>query len=217
MNLGKTSVKGLGGLVSAVLILSTGFFIVNPILEQRNTSLTELSSLKTVTEAKQANLTRLQKGSVNSDEAFRVGGEFTKLVPKSKNIESASRAISSALVPGVSITSFNFNAEEPVAKFTLPKVSVKGYTPPSSFKKEGTTPSSAPSTDGKSSTSANSKLNRMPMVVSVQADSYAKLSEYTDKLAKQDRLLNVISISASGSDKGIKADIYAYAFIDKSS
>jgi hypothetical protein len=211
MNLGKTSVKGLGGLVSAVLILSTGFFIVNPILEQRNTSMTELSSLKTVTEAKQANLTRLQKGAVNSDEAFRVGGEFTRIVPKSKNIESASRAISSALVPGVSITSFNFNAEEPVAKLTLPKVSVKGYTPPSSFKKEGT--SSA--TNGQSS--GDSKLNLMPMTITVQADSYAKLSEYTDKLAKQDRLLTVISISASGDDKGVKADIYAYAFIDKSS
>lgn len=216
MNLSKTSVKGLGVLTSAVLLLSTGLLIINPLLEQRSGNVENLKSMEKITETKQANLTRLSKGAVNFEEAFRVGSNFERIVPKSKDIESASRAISEALTPGVSITSFTFNPEEPVSENKLPAVSLGGYTPPASFAQSATGSSSTKGSTSSSSTGSSASLNRLPMIISVSAQNYQKLADFTDNLSKEDRLVSVISISASGKDGTVKADIYAYAFIDKS-
>lgn len=216
MNLSKASVKGLGVLVSTVLVFGTGLFVVNPLLEQRSNNVSSLKTLEKITETKQANLSRLSKGAVNYEEAFRVGSNFQKIVPKSKDIESASRAISEALVPGVTITSFTFNPEEPVSENKLPPVSLDAYKPPASFAQSSSSGSS--SSSSKSSAPAagsNSTLNRLPLIVSVSATNYQKLAEFTDKLSKEDRLVSVISISASSKDTAVSADIYAYAFIDK--
>lgn len=213
MNLSKASVKGLGVLISGVLLFSTGMVVINPLLEQHTKNLEDLHSLQKITETKRANLTRLSKGSVNFEEASRVGNNFVRIVPKSKDIESASRAISEAIVPGVTITSFTFNPEEPVAKLDLPKASLEGYKPPASFAQSSSASSS--STGSKPAAGGNSTLSRVPVIVSVSATSYQKLSEYTDQLSKEDRLLTVISISANSKDGSVKADIYAYAFIDK--
>lgn len=209
MNLSTSSVKGLGVLVSGVLLLSTGIFVINPLLEERSGNLSDLKSLQVVTETKKENLTRLTNGAVNADEARRVGQNFQKIVAKDKNIESASRAISEAIVPGVTITSFTFNPEEPVTPNTLPPVSLEGYKPPASFVASSAN-AAKPAAESKSS------LNRLPLIVSVSAQSYQKLSEYVDQLSKEDRLLSVISISAASKDGSVKADIYAFAFIDKS-
>jgi Tfp pilus assembly protein PilO len=214
MNLSKASVKGLGVLVSGALLFSTGIFVINPLLEQRSGNISELKSKQQITETKKANLARLSKGAVNFEEAFKAGSNFEKIVPKDKNIESASRAISEALVPGVTITSFTFNSEEAVAPNALPKASLEGYKPPASFAKS--TSKSGSSAPAKPAAGGSSTLNRLPMTITVGAESYQKLSEYIDQLAKRDRLLSVISISAGSKDGIIKADIYAYAFIDKS-
>lgn len=221
MNLSKASVKGLGILVSGALLLSTGIFVINPLLEQRSGNVEKLTSLQKITETKKANLSRLSSGSVNFEEASRAGNNFLKIVPKSKNIESASRTISEAIVPGVAITSFTFNPEEAVVKNELPKAALDGYKPPASFATKSTakassTKDSKPATESKPVSGASSTLNRLPLIISVSAESYQKLSEYTDQLSKEDRLLSVVSISATSKDGGIKADIYAYAFIDKS-
>lgn len=221
MNLSKASVKGLGVLISGILLFSTGTIIVNPLLEKRTENLSELASKKKITETKKANLTRLSNGAVNFQEAFQAGSNFERIVPKYKDIESASRAISEALVPGVTITSFNFSSEQPVTQNVLPKASLEGYAPPASFASgTGKSSSSKSSSDKGAKSSApaatsSSTLNRLPMTISVSATSYQKLSEYTDQLSKEDRLLSVISISASSKDGTVRADIYAYAFIDK--
>lgn len=216
MNLSKTSMKGLGILVSGVLLAGTGVFMINPLIEQRAESLEELKSLKMITETKKENLTRLAAGAVNFEEASQVGSKFLRQIPKSKNIESASRAISEALVPGVSITSFTFSSEEPAKKNELPPVSLQAYTPPTSFAVSDA-PAASSSAEVKPSAGSKSTLNRLPMTITVSADSYQKLSSYIDSLAKRDRLLSVISISAKGKDGKVAADIYAYAFIDKTS
>jgi hypothetical protein len=205
MNLSKASVKGLGVLVSGVLLFSTGMFVINPLLEQRSGNLSDLTSLQKITETKKANLTRLSNGAVNFEEAFEAGNNFAKIVPKSKDIESASRSISEAIVPGVTVTSFTFSPEEPVSKRELPKASLEGYKPPASFAQSTAAPSS--STESKPAAGSSSSLNRLPLTISVSAASY--------QLSKEDRLLSVISFSASSKDGIVKADIYAYAFIDK--
>lgn len=219
MNLSKSSVKGLGVLVSGVLIFGTGLFVVNPLLTQRSDNMTNLTSMQKVTDSKTKNLERLSKGAVNFDDAFRVGSNFQRIVPKSKDIESASRAISSALTPGVTITSFTFGSEEPVADDKLPALSLNAWKPPSTFAKMIAASASGSSSSSSSSggSSSGSSLNRLPAIVSVSASSYQKLSEYTDKLAKEERLIEVNSISANSKDGTVKADIYAYAFIDKTS
>jgi hypothetical protein len=219
MNLSKASVKGLGVLVSGVLIFGTGMFVINPLVEQRTENVEALKSLQKITETKKANLTRLSNGAVNFQEAFEAGSNFEKIVPKYKDIESASRAISEATVPGVTITSFTFNPEEPVAENKLPPVSLQGYKPPASFAQSSSKGSSSdkgskPAT-GSSGAGSGASLNRLPLIVSVSAENYQKLSEYIDQLSKEDRLLSVISISGSSKEGNVKADIYAYAFIDK--
>lgn len=212
MNLSKGSVKGLGVLASAVLVLGTGAIIINPLLEQRNENISNLTSLKTITETKKANLSRLSSGAVNFEEASKVGENFLRIVPKDKNIESASRAISEALVPGVTITSFTFGSEEAAGAITLPKASLEGYKPPASFAvATGPTAAKAPAAAAGSSTT----LNRLPMTISVSATNYQSLSAYIDQLSKEDRLVSVISINASNKVGNVSADIYAYAFIDK--
>lgn len=223
MNLSKASVKGLGVLVSGVLLFSTGMFVINPLLEQRTENLKALESMQLITETKKANLERLSKGAVNFQEAFQAGSNFEKIVPKSKDIESASRAISEATIPGVEITSFTFSSEEPVSENKLPTATLGGYSPPASFASSSGKSSSSKSSSDKGSKSAaptaaapSSTLSRLPMTISVSAESYQKLSEYTDQLSKEDRLLSVISISGSSKEGNVKADIYAYAFIDKS-
>jgi hypothetical protein len=223
MNLSKASVKGLGVLVSGVLIFSTGTFIINPLIEQRTENVEALKSMQKITETKKANLTRLSNGAVNFQEAFEAGSNFEKIVPKYKDIESASRAISEAITPGVTITSFTFGSEEPVAQNVTPTASIDGYRPPASFSQGSSKSSSSKSSSdkgakpatGSSGTGSSSTLNRLPMTISVSAESYQKLSEYTDQLSKEDRLLSVISISGSSKEGNVKADIYAYAFIDK--
>jgi hypothetical protein len=215
MNLSKASIKGLGILVSGVLVFGTGLFVVNPLLEQRSSNVSSLQTLQKITETKQTNLTRLSKGAVNYEEAFRVGNNFQKIVPKSKDIESASRAISDAIVPGVTITSFTFNPEEPVSENKLPSVSLEAYKPPASFAQGSSASTSSSNKSAAPASGSSSTLNRLPLIVSVSASSYQKLAEFTDKLSKEDRLLSVISISANNKDTTVKADIYAYAFIDK--
>lgn len=214
MNLSKASVKGLGVLASAVLVLGTGAIVINPLLEQRNENLTSLTSLQKITESKKANLSRLSSGSVNFNEAAKVGDNFVRIVPKDKNIESASRAISEAIVPGVTITSFTFGVEEAAAANTLPKVSLDGYKPPTSFA-QSNTPSSTAAKAPAPAAGSSSTLNRLPMTVSVSATSYQNLSAYIDQLSKEDRLVSVISVNAANKVGSISADIYAYAFIDK--
>lgn len=216
MNLSKKSVKGLGVLISGALLASTGFFLINPIVDQRTESLEELKSLKLITETKKTNLTRLANGAVNFEEASRVGNDFVKKVPKTKDIESASRAISEALVPGVSITSFTFAAEEPAKKNELPPVVIGTYAPPASFAASDA-PAASSSKEVKPAAGSKIALNRLPMTINVSADNYQKLSQYINSLADRNRLVSVISISAKGKDGKVTADIYAYAFIDKTS
>jgi hypothetical protein len=212
MNMSKASVKGAGLLVSTAFILTTGFLVVNPLIEQRSASLSELQSMEKITESKQLNLTRLQAGAVDFEQARNDGDLFARLVSKEKDIESASRAISEAIISGITIISFNFNPEEPVAAHTLPVVSLEGYKPPASFGKSSGSASSA------ASPKSENGLNRVPMMISVSASSYSKLSEYIDSLSKQERLVSVISVSANSLAEGqVKADIYAYAFVDKNS
>lgn len=214
MNLSKASVKGLGVLASAALVLGTGILVINPLLEHRNENLSSLTSLQKITETKKANLSRLSSGSVNFNEASKVGDNFLRIVPKDKNIESASRAISEALVPGVTITSFTFGSEEAAAPTVLPKVGLEGYKAPASFAAAAATGSAASKAPA-AAAGSSSTLNRLPMTVSVSATSYQNLSTYIDQLSKEDRLVSVISINASSKSGTIVADIYAYAFIDK--
>lgn len=209
MALSKKSITGLGTFLSCAVIAVSGFLVVKPSYDQSQNNLQELSTMQVETETKTIRLGVLEEGVENYDEIQAYVDTFLTYAPAYKDIESASRAISESLISGVSITSFNFGAEEAATEYPVPEASLENT--------EGSAPSntgdsaSAEGADG--AAAASGTFQRVPVEVSVTATNYDALSNYLDNLSQQDRLIVVMSVNSSGNGENITATIKGYAFI----
>lgn len=208
MALSKKSITGLGTLMSCAVIAISGFLVIKPGYDQSQTNKIELSSLQQETELKNDRLALLEEGVENYDEIQAYVDRFLQIAPGSKDVESASRAISNALVPGTTISSFTFGSTEDSTEYAVPEASLSG---------ESTLEFSVDASGGDTAASPGS-LQRVPVEISVTSSNYANLSEYLDNLAQQDRLLTVVNVSSSGTSGGdgegsVSATIRGYAFI----
>jgi len=206
----------------------------------------ELTTSKQLGESYTKKLTELSSGASNPNQGESVAvslDEFKKLVPGSMDIESASRAIASALPSGVQLTSFNFGSAQPVASVEIEKPALDGFKAPQGFGDDAAAASSSTSSSAGPSTGeasaaesaaastgtpgsaptagpstpgsvATSDFTRIPFTIAVTAQNYDILSDYINSLSDQPRLLSVISVSADRSDaNAVSATIYAYAFV----
>jgi len=227
MALSKTSIQGIGVALSAAVLAVTGLFIAKPLYDSTNETKTTLEEQKIVTISKTGKLAEVEKGVDNLEETQKFVDDFLVSAPNNKDVESASRAISEALISGVSISSFTFGAEENIKESEVPKATLGEFTPPMELSAGAAAPEApaegeATGEDGKKESLET--FHRMPMQITVSADSYKKLSEYVDKLADQKRLVNIVGVSSTsvaesagmdGKDSGerVEATIYAYSFI----
>lgn len=215
MSLSKKSAQGLGVILSASAILVSGIFVARPLYNQSTTNSTKLTSSTAQTEAKKTQLQVLENGVDNFEEIQEYVNNFLSSVPSDKDIESASRAISNSRTDGINISAFTFGNQESVKNYTVPKSKLGEYTSP--FEIQDTSSSTEDSSsDGSSSTSG---FQRVPVQITVSANSYSDLSQYLDELAQQPRSMSVISVSSARSgdtennSEKIEATIYAYVFV----
>lgn len=212
MALSKKSITGLGTLMSVAVIAISGFLVVKPSYDNAQDNRAELSTLQTETVSKTARLGLLEEGVENYDEIQAYVDTFLNYAPANKDIESASRAISNALVDGTEIVSFTFGSEEPTAAYPVPEASIEGEAAPAA-------PVESDSSASGESTAAAGTLQRVPVEIAVTSSSYENLSEYLDSLAQQQRLLTVISVTSAGGavgaegEGGVTATISGYVFV----
>lgn len=232
MQLNKKMIQGIGTTLSLAIVVGSGLFLVKPFYDQSNDNQMSLQEQQLITTQKTAKLSTLQKGVDNIDETEKDVQKFLKAAPDNKDVESASRAISKALTDGVSINSFTFGKEENIkADPALAKIepNLGEYTPPVKIEDSPGSGGAAASTEEGSADEKLELFHRIPLSISVKADSYEKLAKYVDSLSEQDRLIYVAGISSSGSSssgndfadtpssedsKGsIEVTIYAYSYI----
>jgi len=240
MAMGKTGLNAVGGLIAAVIVAGGCFGIALPVLNGKANAEQELSSSRQLGETYTKKLTELSSGVTDPSQGQSVAvslDEFKKLVPGSMDIESASRAIASALPSGVKLTGFNFGTAQPVASVELDKPALDGFKVPTGFGEDassaaastsssagpstgeasadpsagtpGTASTAGPSTSGSSNSGG---FTRIPFTITVSADSYDGLADYINSLSNQPRLLSVISVSAARTES-VTATVYAYAFV----
>jgi len=243
MAMGKTGLNAVGGIIAAVIVAGGCFGIALPVIHGKSNAEKELTTSRQLGDSYTKKLTELSSGVTNPNQGQSVAvslDEFKKLVPGSMDIESASRAIASALPDGVQLTSFNFGSAQPVTSVEVEKPALDGFKAPQGFGDDAaaaTTSSAGPSTGeasatesaaasagtpGSSSTAgpstsgsaAASGFTRIPFTIAVSAKNYDGLSDYINSLSDQPRLLSVISVSADRSDAdAVSATVYAYAFV----
>lgn len=212
MNLTPKSVKTLGILVSLASMTATALLVVIPLQGQIAADEATLEQSKIVTMTKQSNYDRLKKGEDNLVQAKEDATTFHTLVANTKNIESASRAITASRNDGIKIDSFNFLDQQEVTPIESPGSISDGYQPPQSFNIDV---SQLKPQDAGESGSGMSGYSRIPIVVEVTAANYESLATYVNDLANQQRLITVISVDSSKTQNegDISATIYAYAFV----
>lgn len=223
VTLSKTSIQGIGVTLSVAVLAVTGLFIAKPLYDSTNETKITLEEQKMVTVSKTGKLAQLEKGVENIEETQKFVDDFLVSAPNNKNVESASRAISKALISGVKISSFTFGAEENIKESEVPKAALGEFTPPMELSDAApAAPAEGEATAEGEKKEALETFHRMPMQITVNADSYKKLSEYVDKLADQKRLVNIVSVSSTSGAAGVEgessggsveATIYAYSFI----
>lgn len=212
MNLTPKAVKTLGVLVSLASMTATALLVIIPLQGQIASDEATLEQSKIVTMTKEVNYERLKKGEDNLVQAQEDATTFHALVANTKNIESASRAITSARNEGVKINSFNFLDQQEVIPIESPGSISDGYQPPQAFNIDV---SHLKPQDASESGSGMAGYSRIPAVIEVTAVNYESLSTYLNDLAHQPRLLTIISVDSSKTqnDGDISATIYAYAFV----
>lgn len=208
----RRTVRTIGALMSTAVIAISGLLVVKPLYDEVSDSKDELVSLQQTTDDKQAQLTTLENGVSNYEEIRNYVDNFLNTVSASKDIESASRSISSAAIPGISIVSFTFGTEENVEQYEVPSPSLQDYSPPSGFSED---PAAEPA-EGEEAAAVET-FHRVPVQITVTASDYSTLATYLDNLSQQSRLLNVVSVTstktAGEETTQISATIYAYAFV----
>lgn len=211
MAMGKQGIQAVGVMFSIGVLAISGLFVVKPLYDDATENKNELTTMQQATADKNSQLELLENGVDNYDEIQEYVNSFLNSVSSVKDIESASRSISSAAVPGINIVSFTFGTEENIEVHEVPEAVLGEYTPPTGFSNEPVTTS-----EGSEPATVDS-FHRIPVQIEVTAPDYSTLSTYMDNLSHQNRLLNVISVNSTRTtgeeSTEITATVYAYAFV----
>lgn len=186
MAMGKRAVNALGGTVAAVLVAGGCLGVALPILNGNAKAEKELSSSREISSTYTKQLTRLSSGEQNSQnqQLEESIAKFKSLVPGSIDIESASRAIASALPEGVKLNSFNFGTAQAVTSLDATAPSLSGFTPPTSFG-DSAADAAASTSSSSSSSSSTSTSSEADAAKSAAADTSTTTAESgTDSTAK---------------------------------
>lgn len=212
VTLNKNVIHGIGALISAGALAVTGFLFISPIYDEIDSTNFEMQTIRDTTTAQTIRLEQLSSGVDNLDEKKAFIQEFVAMSPSEKDIASASRAISAATTPGVTVTSFTFGNESDVDGHKTPEMSTSAYSVPEGFASTSSGNGGSASTEGEAATGM---FRKMPIQISVNASDQMSLAAYLDSLSKQPRLINVLSVNSvgSGGSSGVTATVYAYAFI----
>lgn len=238
MAMGRRTVNSLGALGVAVILGGAYFGVAAPIIASKNSVSVELQQAESLSSSYESKLTSFKNGeSEEAKSAKATMALFDGLVPTSINIESASRAIAASLPQGVTLDSFDFKPAQQVASLDAPALTIDAFVAPKEFtadttavapaaaapegKKEQDTAAAATGTDTGSTAAAStgavdpnapiSGFERIPFTITVSADDYSSLSEYLNSLSDQPRLMSVVSVDSTRSEK-VSATIYAFAF-----
>lgn len=227
-------VNGLLGSVGILAIAAGTYFgVASPILEEKKTIQSEIERVDILNSSYASRISKFSSGDKMQEEvtdANRTVSSFSSLVPKSMDIESASRAIAASLPSGVKLESFNFSPVQKVATVKSNPLSIAGFKAPTEFAAAapGAAPAEkaekaavdeagsektalGPGEKGTDPQAGVSGFNRVPFTIEVSADSYQALARYLDSLEEQPRLMTVLSVDSSRSDS-VTAKIYAFAF-----
>lgn len=211
MAMGRRTINSIGAIAAAGIVAGVYFGVASPILTQKSVKEGELQQAQMLGEGYQAKLDNFRGGiSDEAQEATNTAELFRSLVSESIDIESASRAIASALPSRVRLDSFNFGAAQQVASLENVPLTIGGYTPPTEFG-GGEGAATGEGTTAVDPSAPISGFNRIPFTIKVTADSYDDLASYLNSLAEQPRLMSVVSIDTSRADT-ISATVYAFAF-----
>lgn len=218
MALSKKSITGLGVTLSAFALAMSGFFIFKPVYDQIGENQTSLENMKSITFAREMKVIQLEGGVENIEETKAFVNRFLQYAPRGKNIETISRAISESLVEGVTITSFNFGADENLEDYTVPVSNLEGNPAPidlDAAAKEAKRPVAEPKDGEEPEVEKKDLFRRVPVVISLKAANYESFSNYVDSLAQQERLIVVMGLDSdkANPDEPLNATVYAYAFI----
>lgn len=206
MALSSKSIAGIGSAISIGLIGITAVVMIYPL--NTDDQKTELESLRSQTQVQQLRLKDLTAGSANLEELQSYAQNYNNIVPQSVDIESLSRSISNAAT-NVKITAFDFGAPESVDKVDSPKASLASFEAPFDI----ADPSSASAENTEKPTTG---LQRVPVIITVEAGSVGDISNYLDSLANQSRLIYVMDVTSQldNTSGAITATIYAYGYIN---
>lgn len=218
MALQKTSIRALGVLSSIAVAAGCAFFVVSPLMDQADDSREQLAQTQVATKAKEKRLSELKEGSNNLEAVKSEVDTFQSVIPKFRDVESASRSISQATADssGISLISFKFGAEENVEALKEPTTSLDGIQPPF----EDVESQAEVSSKDDEEEATLDVFRRVPLIISVQANSYNELAAYLDNLAHQKRFLAIASVKSSGGTSSfsdgaspLSVTIYGYSYV----
>lgn len=215
IKLSKTSISGLGGLLSLAVLLGAFFLGISPLMERTDSAEMELQTAEGLTVAKTFNLQNLQQGAVDIDNAQSTVDNYENIIADSVDIESASRAISSAQTSGVDIVSFTFGNPEPIEPREEPTASLDSFASPFETSGEVTEDTSEDGETAEGEGNTTTGVQRVPVIISADANNQSSLTEYVNQLSQQDRLIFVTAIDSTVSER-TTATIYGYAFFENS-
>lgn len=230
MAIGKNTVNAIGAVTATAILAGAYLGVAAPLLEDKKSNETQMIQAESMGKGYANKLSEFKGGKSQAvEEATKTMNVFQRLVTKSIDVESASRAIAASLPSGVSLVSFDFGSAQSVSKMSGSAMNIGGYAAPSEFSgtSKGKTPKAQNQSDavtnagGSTDKTAGPKaidpnapivgFNRIPFTIKVSANNYDDLAKYLDEISNQSRLMNVVSVDSSRTDK-VSATIYAFAY-----
>lgn len=234
MDLSKNTVIGLGSLIIAGVVVGGSLLVIKPQLESASELQVSIADAKTEASNKQLKLDNL---IVKQEEIVAIQSNVDNLIiaiPSENEVGTIGEAVANsinAIGGGVRLDSFSYGAtedfkavdaptvslSEPVAPFTASGGGAGGQTAPPPTNEDGTDADSenpiATTPEAKASS-----FKRIPITLSISANSFTDMTNYIDTLSSQQRLLYIQTVvsNASSNNGGITATIYGYGFVSAS-
>jgi len=231
MNLSKSAIQGIGILASLGILAAAGFLVAKPQYDAATQLQQDTQDAQTQTTIRQGRLITLQKQDTNKTDLVNNVDQLLERITSSKDVYGIAAAVVNALPQGVMLTSLSHGDLDPTQPhFKTPDISLDPIKPPIDLTKAAPAPAEDDSTDGSTASPAPSPtpsaddsetvpaLAGAPIILTVQADSPEKITQFADTLQAQKRLINVVGITSSvATNTGAatlpwSATIYAYAY-----
>lgn len=218
MDLSKNTTQGLGALALIGILAAAGFLVVKPQVEEAFAFQTKTSEVKAMTEIREARLVKLETENSNIDELSDEVNDLLLRIPSDKNVTDIAGAVVEALPEGVYLESFSHGDLDPAQpSFKAPVAGLMPMEVPFELLDASVVAAPVPDAEGNippatTEVAALPERAGAPFIITVSASSFESLTSFIDIMQRQKRLIAVTAITASGSDEGAEATIYAYAF-----